>query len=181
MDWLDLLAERQRTIFKEPLVFSVIVKLKPFTTVWDLNPCAGTWTRPKPSLGLKPMWMGFKPSQNPAWDLNPHGWDSNPAWTHGTLFQDLMKLRFLMFHCRKNSVRDKVIGKKWIYSLTERSTLHKQSADHSRGRVWPQNMVWLVFIDRVISYAIEWEAYSNCFWKGAGISRVWATTHSLVF
>ena len=30
-------------------------------------------------------------------------------------FQDLMKLRFLMSHCRKNSVRDKVIGKKWIY------------------------------------------------------------------
>ena len=27
-------------------------------------------------------------------------------------FQDLMKLRFLMFHPRKNSVRDKVIGKK---------------------------------------------------------------------
>ena len=26
-----------------------------------------------------------------------------------------MKLRFLMTHHRKNSVRDKVIGKKWIY------------------------------------------------------------------
>ena len=26
-----------------------------------------------------------------------------------------LKLRFLMCHCRKNSVRDKVIGKKWIY------------------------------------------------------------------
>ena len=30
-------------------------------------------------------------------------------------FQDLMKLRFLMSHCRKNLVRHKVIGKKWIY------------------------------------------------------------------
>ena len=27
-----------------------------------------------------------------------------------------MKLRFLMSHHRKNSVRDKVIGKQWIYS-----------------------------------------------------------------
>ena len=31
-----------------------------------------------------------------------------------------MKLRFLKSHCRKNSVRDKVIGKKWIYSDSER-------------------------------------------------------------
>ena len=30
-----------------------------------------------------------------------------------------------MSHYRKNSVRDKVIGKKWIYS--ERNTLHRQS------------------------------------------------------
>ena len=34
-----------------------------------------------------------------------------------------MKLRFLMSHHRKNSVRDKVIGKKWIY--LERDTLHR--------------------------------------------------------
>ena len=36
-----------------------------------------------------------------------------------------MKLRFLMSHHRKNSVRDKVIGKKWIY-------LERNSTD----RVW---------------------------------------------
>ena len=41
-----------------------------------------------------------------------------------------MKLRFLMSHRRKNSVRDKVIGKKWIYSDTERSTHTAQT------RVW---------------------------------------------
>ena len=34
-----------------------------------------------------------------------------------------MKLRFLMAHHRKNSVRDKVIGKKQIY--LERNTLHR--------------------------------------------------------
>ena len=34
-----------------------------------------------------------------------------------------MKLGFLMSYHRKNSVRDKVIGKKWIYS--ERDTLHR--------------------------------------------------------
>ena len=56
--------------------------------------------------------LGLEPSQNPAWDLNPRDWDSNPAKTPSTWFQDLMKLRFLMSHHRKNSVRDKVIGKK---------------------------------------------------------------------
>ena len=40
-----------------------------------------------------------------------------------TWFQDLMKLWFLMFHCRKNSVRDKVIDKTWIY--LERNTFHR--------------------------------------------------------
>ena len=40
-------------------------------------------------------------------------------------FYFLMKLRFLMSHHRKNSVKDKVIGKKWI-SL-EKDTLHRQS------------------------------------------------------
>ena len=35
-----------------------------------------------------------------------------------------MKLSFLMSHCRKNSVRDKVIGNKWIY--LKRNTLHRQ-------------------------------------------------------
>ena len=71
------------------------------------------------------MQTKLKPSQNPAWDLNPPGWDSNPAKTHGTWFQDLMKLRFLMSHCRKKSVRDKVIGNKWIYSDLERCILYK--------------------------------------------------------
>ena len=37
-----------------------------------------------------------------------------------------MKLRFLMSHHRKNSMRDKMIGKKWIYADSQRSTLHRQ-------------------------------------------------------
>jgi len=36
------------------------------------------------------------------WDLNPCGWDSNPAETYGTWFQDIIKLRFLRYHHRKN-------------------------------------------------------------------------------
>ena len=51
--------------------------------------------------------------------------DSSPAKTHGTWFQGLIKLRFLMSHHRKNSVRNNVIGKKWIYSDSERSILHR--------------------------------------------------------
>ena len=51
------------------------------------------------------------------WDLSPCAWDSNPAKTHGTWFQDLMKLRFLMSHHRKNSVREKVISKKGFIQI----------------------------------------------------------------
>ena len=56
----------------------------------------------------------------------PTGQDLNPRsfnLTSHTWSQDLMKLRFLMAHHRKNSVRDKVIGKKQIY--LERNTLHR--------------------------------------------------------
>ena len=40
-----------------------------------------------------------------------------------TVPESLMKLRFLMSHHRKNSVRDKVIGKKQVY--LERNILHR--------------------------------------------------------
>ena len=50
---------------------------------------------------------------------------SSHIWSY-----DLMKPRFLMSHCRKNSVRDKVIGKKWIY--LERNTLQRESVGHLR-------------------------------------------------
>ena len=44
---------------------------------------------------------------------------------------------------RKNSVRDNVIAKKWIF--LERNALQRQSLGHLRGRLWqPQNVVWLV-------------------------------------
>ena len=64
-----------------------------------------------------------------------------------------------MSHHRKNSVRDRVIGKKWIYSDLERSTLHRQYVGHHRGCVLPRNVEWLVFIGWAISYANEWEDY----------------------
>ena len=37
-----------------------------------------------------------------------------------------MKLKFFMFHHRKNLVREKLIGKKWIY--LERYTFNRQNA-----------------------------------------------------
>ena len=95
------------------------------------------------------------------------------TWTHGvgiwtqpkplvfqlrsqTWLQDQMKLRFLISHHRKNSVRDKVIGKKWIYLDTERSTLLQTEGVWTISREWmqPRNLVWLVFIDWVISSAM---------------------------
>ena len=108
--------------------------VKLFTSHQDLSPCARTQTQPKPTV----------------FQLRSQ-----------TCFQDLMKLRFLVSHCRKNSLKEKVIGKRWIY--LERNTLHRQSAGqlrgqerawekhiaqsvgHCRSQVWPQNVVWLAF------------------------------------
>ena len=88
---------------------------------------------------------GLELGQNPAWDLNPRGWDTDPAKTHGAWFQDLMKLRFLMSHCRKKSVRDKVIRKKWIYP--ERNTPQTDCRPSQKARVrdtLPRQRVWAV-------------------------------------
>ena len=72
------------------------------------------------------------------WDLNLCGWDSNPAKSHSTWFQDLVKLRFLMSRGRKNSVRDQAVGKRWLYSDTE-STLH---TEWGHLRAWVRHKVW---------------------------------------
>ena len=75
-----------------------------------------------------------------------------------------------MSHC-KNSVRDTAIGKKWICSDLQRSTL--QGVDHCRGKVllWPWNVVRLGFMSWVNSYANEWENHP----------KLWGNTHSSVF
>ena len=103
--------------------FFSLLKLKLCNSDWDLNPQAGTRTQPKPRLGLEP----------PVFQLRSHTWS-----------QDLMKFRFLISHHRKNSVRDKVIGTKWIY--LERNTLHRQSVGHLRRREQPQGMGLSLFI-----------------------------------
>ena len=50
-----------------------------------------------------------------------------------------MKLRFFMSHHRRNSVRDKVMGKKWIY--LERYTFHRQNVGHLRRQEAPKHGV----------------------------------------
>ena len=53
-----------------------------------------------------------------------------------------------MSHCRKNLLRDKVIGKKWIYLGI--NTLYRQNVGHLRNQEWPwekytpQTRVWAV-------------------------------------
>ena len=69
----------------------------------------GCDSNPKPRLGLGPT----------VFSLKAH-----------TLFQNLMKLRFLMSHPRRNSVGDRVIIKKWIY--LESNTLQRKSVGHLR-------------------------------------------------
>ena len=71
---------------------------------------------------------------SPDWDLNPLSFNWDHTWS-----QDLTNLGFLMSHYRKNSVRDKVIGKKWIY--LERNTFQRQNAVHLKWweQLWKEN------------------------------------------
>ena len=61
-----------------------------------------------------------------------------------------MKLRLLIFHQRKNSVRNRVISMKWIY--LGRNTLHRQCGSLQ----WPWNEVWLAFINSIQSLSCVW-------------------------
>ena len=125
-----------------------LICMKPCTSDWDLNPRARTQTWPKPTV----------------FQLRSHTW-----------FQDLMKLRFLMSHRRKNSVRNKVIRKKWIY--LERNTIHRQIVGHLRRWERHQGMGFSVFrgVDNLIGWWVG--GVFQLFQEGAGISRNWATTH----
>ena len=63
-------------------------------------------------------------------------------------------------------------------ALGETHSTEYRSSQKVRG---PGNMVWLVFIDWVISWANECEGYPNYFGKGVEISRNWVTAHFLIF
>ena len=51
----------------------------------------------------------------------------------------------------------------------------------TEGKSGGSGMWLLLFIGWVISYANEWEDYSNYFGERVEISRNWATAHCLVF
>ena len=110
-----------------------------------------------------PLWSQLK-QLTTDWDLSLCGWDPNPAKSHSTWFQDLVKLRFLMSRGRKNSVRDQAVGKRWLYSDTE-STLHTERG-HRRGWVRPRSAAWLVFTGWVSSHASEREDCAKCSGEG---------------
>ena len=138
---------------------------------------------------------GVKKSWTQLNDWSELNWTQIRTWTHitgtwtqpkfpisqlrsHTRFQHLIKCRFLMSEpCRKKLVRDKVIGKMWIY--LDRNIDYRLTACHLRRRKQPWNKGWLVFMHWVISQANEWENYSNHFREGVRISRNWPTSQFL--
>ena len=78
------------------------------------------------------MWVGFKPSQNPGWDLNPRGWATNPAKPHGTWFKDLMKAQLLdASSCKEFSERKSDRWEEDLFRLREQHTA--QSVGRLKG------------------------------------------------
>ena len=80
-----------------------------------------------------------------------------------------MKLRFLMSHHRKNSVRDKMTGKKWTY--LERNTLHRQSVGHLRRWEQPQGTGLSVFIRVGNFIPMGWDGWDG--WMASPTQWTW--------
>ena len=115
-------------------------------TVWNRAPQIGTWTHvPGLKPSLNPEWdmrPGLEPGQNPDWDLNPCS-RTHPAKTHSLptevtyLVSGLNEAQVLDVSLQ-NSVRDKVIGNKWIYleRNTPQSRVWAISEGEKSTRVW---------------------------------------------
>ena len=95
----------------EVVLSPLYVKL--FNSEWNLSPCAGIRIQTKPSLGIEPMIFQLESLR---WCL------------------DLLRLRSFASHHRKNSVREKVIGKKWIL-FREKHSLQTECRPRQRASV----------------------------------------------
>ena len=73
-----------------------------------------------------------------------------------------------MSHHRKNSVRDKEILRS-EFNHIQREAHSRQSVGHCKERAQPWNLVWLVFIGWVTSYANQWEGCSNYSWEFSSV------------
>ena len=98
--------------------------------------------------------------------------------------QDLMKLRVLMSHHRKNSVREKMIGKKWIIYIYKKKKLHRE---------WPPQKVrhWVMvlsvfigvgnFIDQWVTGLLDLVGSNQKFWERSRDFRELSSAHFLTF
>ena len=79
---------------------------------WSGLPCPSPGDLPDP--GIKPRSPALQADSLP---FEPPGKPPRSTWVGVFVPSDraLLKPSFLMSHCRRNSGRDKVIGKKWIY------------------------------------------------------------------
>ena len=100
--------------------------------------CLSHWaTREVPAIVLR--------GQNTAWLWGTEivqlrlGLETMIFWRRShTCSEDVMKLRFLMSHHRKNSAIDKVVAKKWIY--LEKNTLPRVWAILEGKRPWEKQV-----------------------------------------
>ena len=124
---------------------------------------------------------GLKLSQNPDCNLNLWSFNWDHAWS-----QDLMK--FLMSYHRKNSVRYKVIGKKWTYlerntlSKYERASLIAQSVKNlpAMRDTWVWFLGWEDF-QSILAWLVPWTEEPGGL-QSMGLQRVrhdWMTSLSL--
>ena len=126
------------------------VRVKPCDSDWDSNP-----------------WPELKHSQIHDLPLGSLTW-----------LQHSMELRFLMTHHSKNSVRNKVVGKKWIY--LERNTPQTECGPFQKKREASQYGV--VSLYGLGNFMGQWMSdYFSYLGERAEISRNWATAPFLLY
>ena len=132
-------------LFFPPILHLLSPSMPLFTKYWaghHLSISKNCAWNCSPRLGLKPMWQG------PCAMLSHSvmsDWDLSLVKIHGDSFQDLMKLRFLMSHCKKVQWETQWEVRGRLFGFRERHS--PQSVSHHRGYMQqPCNVVWLVFL-----------------------------------
>ena len=118
----------------------IVILLKPFTTDWDLNPCAGIQTQPKPSLGREAMWLGLEPSQNPQYLVS------------GPSEAQVLDVLSQKEYRERRSDRYKVD----LFRFREKHAAQSECGPSQKASVQQSwDVAWLVFTGCIISYADE--------------------------
>ena len=103
-------------IFVSCILSKTVMSWQPGNGIW--NPVASSWIHCLLCAVLRPLSVSSTSYGQDVPSIRPgqiHHWIPSSQGEKNAWFQDPVKLEFLMSYHRKNSLRDKMVGKTWIY------------------------------------------------------------------